>query len=65
MSAIMYGTRYKNADGEDTVLPAAAPAASESKLTHIINHIKEYKLLYIGLIVVGSIVVYKKFIAKK
>lgn len=60
-----YGVQYQNAAGQETVLKPEAPVVSEeSTFTHIINHIKEHKLLYIGLVALGGWIVYKKFIKK-
>lgn len=63
MSAKMFGTDYENATGEETAIKPEN-VATESKLTHIVNHVKEYKVLYFGLIAIGAWVVYKKFIKK-
>lgn len=65
MNEEKYGTQFVNAAGDTVVLPPeASPVTSESKLTHIINHVKEFKLLYIALLVGASYMVYKKFIKK-
>jgi len=57
----MYGTPYRNADGE--VLPSSNET-SESKVELFISHIKQHRLIYAGLVIIGGIVVYK-YLTKK
>lgn len=62
MSYIPYGTKYKNAEGEEEVL--APVVTSESKITMAIDHVKKHKLVYAVLVAVGAWIIYKKFIKK-
>jgi hypothetical protein len=59
----MYGTSYRNANSEDVVLPPSLET-SESKVELFINHIKQHRLIYAGLVIIGGIVVYK-YLARK
>jgi hypothetical protein len=47
---------------DKVVLPPTV--TSESILTRMMNHVREYKLIYAGLAVLGGIVIYKKLLAK-
>lgn len=58
-----FGTEYEDAVAADAINPA--PASQEGYFTGLMNHIKENKMVYYGLLAVAAFVVYKKFFAKK